>query len=341
LLVIETQHRIVDTLLDYFSNKMNETILRENFSTVLQLLDEMVDGGFPFTTELNQLKDMIIPPTLANSIVQGVMGSFGVTQELPTQTVSKIPWRKSDVKYVTNEIYFDLVEQMDCIIAQNGNTVNCTVFGEIRCQSRLSGMPDLTLTFTKPSLLDECQLHRCVRINRYLREKVISFVPPDGDFKLLSYRVNNIQQSPIYVKPAISYKAGSGRVNISVGGKYTQDKPITDVVIIIPLPKATLNTHLNANCGHVRFDQISKVVRWEIGKMPTELNPSIQGSITLPHDFVSDEVPTVRAEFQVKMMTITGLKVDGLAIRGVAYKPFKGVRSVTQAGKYQIRADTS
>ena len=54
----------------------------------------------------------------------------------------------------------DLVEQMDCIIAQNGNTVNSTVciaafelvtesddaaqvFGEIRCQSRLSGMPGL------------------------------------------------------------------------------------------------------------------------------------------------------------------------------------------------------
>jgi AP-3 complex subunit mu len=40
---------------------------------------------------------------------------------------------------------------------------------------------------------------------------------------------------------------------------------------------------------------------------------------------------------QVKMLALSGLKVDGLAIRGVKYKPFKGVRSVTQAGKFQVR----
>jgi AP-3 complex subunit mu len=40
---------------------------------------------------------------------------------------------------------------------------------------------------------------------------------------------------------------------------------------------------------------------------------------------------------QVKMLCLSGLKVDGLAIRGVKYKPFKGVRSVTQAGKFQVR----
>lgn len=60
-MVLETQHRIVDILLDYFGGKLNETTIRENFSTILQLLDEVVDGGFPSTTEINQLKVRALP----------------------------------------------------------------------------------------------------------------------------------------------------------------------------------------------------------------------------------------------------------------------------------------
>jgi len=52
---------------------------------------------------------------------------------------------------------------------------------------------------------------------------------------------------------------------------------------------------------------------------------------------VPDESPTVRVEFGCKMFSASGLKVDGLAIRGVNYKPFKGVRCLTKHGHFQIR----
>lgn len=337
LLVFEIQHRIADILSDYMGGKLNESIIRENFSICLQLLDEIVDGGFPFTTELNQLKDMISPPSIANKLVQSVAGTFAVGQDLPSGAVSRIPWRKADVKYVTNEIYFDMIEQVDCIIGSNGSLVHCAVFGDVRCTCRLSGMPDLTLTFTKPSMLDDVSLHRCVRINRYLRERVVSFVPPDGVFKLLSYRVNGITQLPIYVKPTITYRAGSGRVHVMVGAKVAADKAVTDVAIVIPLPKSTQNTNLSANVGSVKYDQLHKVVRWEIGRLPRERTPMLEGTLTLPVDVKPEEAPTVRAEFQIKQYCVSGLKVDGLAVRGVKYKPFKGVRTITQGGKFQVR----
>jgi AP-3 complex subunit mu len=200
-------------------------------------------------------------------------------------------------------------------------------------------MPDLTLSFTKPNLLSDVSLHRCVRINRYQREKIISFVPPDGVFKLLSYRINGNTNMPIYVKPTITYGTnGTGRVECQVGSKNVRDLPILDVVIIIPLTKHLISSTLTANCGSVRQDPKSKVVRWEIGKMPIDKTPQLDGGLVLPPDFKSDERPTVRAEFQVKMYCASGLKVDGLAIRGVKYKPFKGVRSLTQAGRFQLRA---
>jgi AP-3 complex subunit mu len=137
---------------------------------------------------------MILPPSLARRLFANMVSSdtsgfsASVSQDLPTHAVSKIPWRKADVKYVTNEIYFDLVESIDAIIGPNGQVIHANIFGDINSNCRLSGMPDLTLSFTKPTLLDDVSLHRCVRINRYTRERVISFVPPDGQFKLMSYR---------------------------------------------------------------------------------------------------------------------------------------------------------
>jgi AP-3 complex subunit mu len=50
------------------------------------------------------------------------------------------------------------------------------------------GMPDLSLTFTNPHILDDVSFHPCVRYNRFEQHKVVSFVPPDGSFKLMNYR---------------------------------------------------------------------------------------------------------------------------------------------------------
>lgn len=337
LLVIEALHRIIDVFLMYFNNCLSETILKENFSIVYQLLDEMVDGGFPSTTEPNQLMEMIYPPSLARRVMQTVSNNFAVTSELPQGALTKIPWRKSNVRYVTNEIYFDLIEQIDAVINTQQQVLSSQVFGDIRVNCRLSGMPDLTLTFTKPNLLNDCSLHRCVRINRYQRERVISFVPPDGIFKLLSYRISGNIMLPIFVKPVITYHQGGGRVSIQVGPRYTQGKVVTDVAINIPFPAALVNTSLTVNHGIIKHDQKTKVTRWEIGRLPKDRTPSLTGSITLLNDFIPDENPTLTAEFAIKMLSSSGLKVDGLAIRGVKYQPFKGVRTLTQAGRFQIR----
>lgn len=235
---------------------------------------------------------------------------------------------------------FPQVESIDAILSPSGDVIHANIFGDINCNCRLSGMPDLTLSFTKPSLLDDVSLHRCVRINRYTREKVISFVPPDGSFKLMSYRIPGSVAMPIYIRPQITYGPGQGKVYIQVGLKANGDKAVTNVAVLIPLPSCTRAASLTPNIGSVRIDSKTQLARWEIGKLPKDKTPTLEGTITLPLEFKPDaESPTIRGEFVVKMLAASGLKVDGLAIRGVTYKPFKGVRSVTQAGKFTIRCN--
>ena len=64
LLVIEFLHKIADTFVLYFGNPADESAVKDNFSTAYQLLEEMVDFGWPLTTEPNALTDLIRPPTV-------------------------------------------------------------------------------------------------------------------------------------------------------------------------------------------------------------------------------------------------------------------------------------
>ena len=71
--MIEFLHRIVSIFREYFSsgsnsststnasntNVIDETTIKENFATVYQLLEEMIDNGYPLTTEPNALRAMI------------------------------------------------------------------------------------------------------------------------------------------------------------------------------------------------------------------------------------------------------------------------------------------
>ena len=82
----------------------------------------MDSGGHPLTTSPNALRDIVLPPSLLNKLLSvaganinstinsgsglGAAGAFS----------SPIPWRKAGLKYASNEIYFDLVEELQAIV---------------------------------------------------------------------------------------------------------------------------------------------------------------------------------------------------------------------------------
>ena len=161
----------------------------------------------------------------------GASNSASTTAQ-PESTVQNMPWRRTGVAYAQNEIYVDLVEEVDAIVSGDGTIITSDINGSIQCQSKLSGIPDLTLTFRDPSVIDDCSFHPCVRYNRYDRSQVISFVPPDGNFELMRYRVKNLAGTvnpPIYVTPKLSFgemdkrtgKQVDGRISVVVGMKQT------------------------------------------------------------------------------------------------------------------------
>ncbi|RHY04934.1 hypothetical protein DYB36_008096 [Aphanomyces astaci] len=294
LFVIEFLHRVVAVFRDYFGS-FEESAIKDNFSTVYQLLEEMLDNGYPLTTEPNALKAMVAPPSTVNRIAAIV--SSRVSDQLPDGAISNIPWRKAGVKYTQNEIYFDVVEEIDAIIDSHGQMLSCEVNGTINGHSRLSGVPDLTMVFVDPSVIDDCSFHPCVRYARYERERVISFVPPDGHFEV-------------------------------------------DITVQITFPKSVRTVDANTETGSCLFDDATKTLKWTVGKFNPKkaASPSLKAAIVLQQGAaVPDEKPMVLLGFKVPFTTVSGLAVETLVLTNENYKPYKGVRTLTQAGRFQIR----
>jgi AP-3 complex subunit mu len=64
----------------------------------------------------------------------------------------------------------------------------------------------------------------------------------------------------------------------------------------------------------------------------------LEGTISLPASTPPpDANPNISAEFKISMFAVSGLKVDSLAVHNERYKPYKGVRSLSKAGKFVVR----
>ena len=120
------------------------------------------------------------------------------------------------------------MEEVDSILSVNGIIVSSEVTGEILGNSKLSGVPDLALHFSDPGVIDDCSFHPCVRYSRFERDNVVSFVPPDGEFELMKYRISQNTQrghtiAPCYCQPSVhyNYDEKKGDINLVCGIRST------------------------------------------------------------------------------------------------------------------------
>ncbi|CAA7388280.1 unnamed protein product [Spirodela intermedia] len=330
--------RVADIISDYLGG-LNEDLIKDNFVIVYELLDEMVDNGYPLITEPNILREMISPPNIVSKMLSVVTGrSSNVSTTLPVATQSCAPWRKTDIKNSGNEVYVNLVEEIDAIVRSDGNLVKCEIYGEIQVDSNLSGYPDLTLSFANPTILNDVRFHPCIRFRPWELYQLLSFVPPNGQFKLMSYRVKKLKSIPIYVKPQLISSSGSCRMTVLVGTRNDPGKPIDSITIEFHLPSCVTSADFTSNHGTVNI-LADKRCSWSIGRIPKDKAPSLTGNLVLESGLSSLHVcPVLQAKFKIMGVALSGLQIDRLDVKNMPTQPYKGFRALTRAGEYEVRS---
>lgn len=104
---------LLEILTGYFGN-LSEQVIKDNFATVYEVLEELIDSGSPYITESTILHQLVPPPSILSSVISAV--STTASGPAPTGMASSCPWRVQGIQYAHNEIFFDIVEELDCIV---------------------------------------------------------------------------------------------------------------------------------------------------------------------------------------------------------------------------------
>ena len=324
-----------------------------------------MDNGFPLVTEPNMLTAMIAPPSMLGRMKKVLGGrSSSVAQVLPRGTLSQVPWRKAGVRHKFNQIFFDIFEDVDCVVNERGRVVSCDVAGTIACDCHLSGMPDLTMSFCNPEVIRDCSFHPCVRYRRYERNNVVSFVPPDGEFQLMRYRVPLDETKgfdpPVRCRVMMNYDEEHSNAQIQISLRLRPSNSVRssrsgtiprarDLAVCVSLSSQTRAlSNLVTSTGKAAFDSKTKTLRW---KLPSEMKDRSTPTLTARVDLegrrpravgdAASELLAVRLRFNIPNASISGLRVDALNLTNEPYKPYKGVRAMVRAGAFQVRASCS
>lgn len=75
---------------------------------------------------------------------------------------------------------------------------NCSI-----ASGTIDHFPCLLGTRSKAVELEDVKFHQCVRLSRFENDRTISFIPPDGEFELMSYRLNTQVKPLIWIESHI------------------------------------------------------------------------------------------------------------------------------------------
>lgn len=252
LLVLEYLHRVADALEEFLGSPLLASKIAASYDVVAQIVAEVADAGVVCQGEANALRDVVeTGPGVLNNLLgkvglpgnaaPGMQGGGPLSGGLqrpgpalqPAQTAqgSAIPWRRSNVRHTSNELYVDIVETLAVTLAPSGRPLSAFAYGSIAFTSKVSGVPDLLLSLSTGgkgagmgnrgdqlrSVMERTVFHPCVRLNRWKTEGVMSFVPPDGRFALCGYEVDLLGADA----PLTAGKSMYSNLNLPAGVEVT------------------------------------------------------------------------------------------------------------------------
>ncbi|UXI17419.1 hypothetical protein NH340_JMT03362 [Sarcoptes scabiei] len=346
-LIFAFLHKVVAVFSEYFK-ELEEESIRDNFVLIYELLDEMMDFGYPQITDGKILQEYITQES----------HKMEIQPKVPMAVTNAVSWRTEGIKYRKNEVFLDVIESVNLLANASAAILNSEIIGSIKMRVYLSGMPELRLGLNDKVLfestgrgksksveLEDVKFHQCVRLSRFENDRTISFIPPDGEFELMSYRLNTASNVKplIWIESVIERHAHS-RVEIMVKAKsqFKRRSTANNVEIIIPVPADADSPKFKTSIGNVRYTPEVNCMVWTIKSFPGGKEYLMRAHFGLP-SVSAEEIegrPPIHVKFEIPYFTTSGIQVRYLKIiEKSGYQALPWVRYITQNGDYQLRTN--
>ncbi|KAK2942665.1 Adaptor protein complex 1 (AP-1), mu subunit [Blattamonas nauphoetae] len=347
--------KLVDVFKTYFETVSEESI-KDNFALALELLDEMVDFGYAQVYDPSALKTAVFQQSRRLTNVRAMPP--------PTGAVS---WRQSvpPIYYEENKVFCSVVENINYLVAANGTVISSEIKGSIQMDSQLSGMPELhlglndKLAFHQSSAsgmdpntqaanrtidLEDVHFHQCVRLSKFDTNRTISFIPADGKFELMSYRMGKLLK-PLFSVTSQSYEFEGSRfeTTIHVTTNFKQKSMTKTLSLLIPVPSDVDTPSFETTIGVCQYKPELNCIKWSLGQVNGKKTCAMRAQMGLPtmsSSKPSAVAPPIKIMFEIPLFTVSGIHVRHLTINessgytGIPYINYK-----TQSGEYLVRQD--
>lgn len=107
------------------------------------------------------------------------------------------------------------------------------------------------------------KFHTCVRLAKFENDRVITFIPPDGDFELMSYRLD------LRVKALFTVSVNIGRpsstkidFDIKVKSNFKEKSTANNVEIYIPVPDDAEKPTFKTSTGSLSYVPDKEAIGW-------------------------------------------------------------------------------
>jgi AP-1 complex subunit mu len=352
MMVLSFLEELKKVLTHYFKTLEAESI-RDNFIMIYELFDEMMDNGYPQVSDVKILKQSV--KTKHHELNRA--DKMSKKEQATTSGNSNIPWRPGTYKYKKNEAYLDVIERVNMLIGSSGQVIRSEVEGALKMRCFLTGTPDLVLGLndkkffemnnqqTKRRVVDieDIKFHQCVRLGKFEDERTITFVPPDGEFELITYRMPAVSKPLFTVSVDETHKSDT-RLEFTVKANtlYRNKISATFVEFFIPVPPDSQSIKTKGSTGTIKYEPDSNCLRWKLkmirGKKEVRMTCSLQMPLIKSTDYDRYRKRPVNVQFEIPYYTLSGINVRYLKIREKSgYHALSWVRYLAKNGEVNIR----
>lgn len=383
-LMMELLLRLTKVFKDYCGVLSEETI-RKNFILLYELLDEVLDFGYAQGISTEILKAFVFnePQLDSKGGKGGMMGGFKNKIRISDNVMTRNAKTKSSdavnrpVDYTRNrkaqkkqrnEIFVDIFERISVTFNSNGYALSSSIDGTIQMKSYLSGNPELKLALNEDLVigsganasgpkygggsnssivLDDCNFHECVRLDEFESSRTLTFIPPDGEFAVLNYRVTNEFRQPFRIFPFFElvspYKV---ELIIKIRADIPEQNYGGNVCVELPVPINCQTVSTELGMGVVgqtsEYNMKDRKVVWKLKKFAGGTEQALRVRITFKDQQTSairKSIGPISIAFEIPMYNVSNLQVRYLRImeQTKKYNPYRWVRYVTRSQSYICR----
>ena len=351
---LEVLDRIIKVITDHIGI-LNEETIRKNFVLIYEIIDEMIDFGYPQLLDTEQIKEFVFTEPIVE------LKNINTFKEILNKNTKSNENSKRSIADAKNknEIYVDIIEKVTCLFSRNGTIISSGIDGCIKMKSYLKNNPELRITFTDDVMMGKSSYSagrmelagynfcQGVRSRDFESQRTLYITPPEGEFILMNYRINNEFAPPFKLYTIIEEFDYKLELRIKLLANFNSATKAGNIVITFNAPKETQSVYFNLpkvqkESHKTDYNQNEHLCTWKIPKIIGGNENTLDVKFTLQvnkPNICRREIGPLVMSFEIPNYNVSHMQIKDLKVMSSDLKnnAMRWVRVFTLAKSYVTR----